>query len=94
MSLSSRQWYLYLLECQDGSVYTGVALDVLARFKQHQSGKGARYTRSHTPLRILAVAQFPDRASAQRAEYHLKQCSAQKKRLVATQLSQGQVVYL
>lgn len=90
--LSQPYWYLYLLECQDGSIYTGIALDVHARFKQHQLGKGARYTRSHRPLRLLAVAEFTSRALAQRAEYQLKRYSAQKKRLVAQSLSEGKVV--
>lgn len=87
-------WYLYLLECQDGSIYTGIALDVYARFKLHQSGKGARYTRSHRPLCLLAVAEFADRASAQRAECQLKRCSADRKREIAVQLSQGKSVCL
>lgn len=87
-------WYLYLLECQDHSIYTGIALDVHARLKQHQAGKGARYTRSHPPLYLLAVAEFTDRASAQRAEHQIKRCSAYRKREIAAQLSQGKSVYL
>lgn len=94
MTLPQRRWYLYLLECQDNTIYTGIALDVMARFKQHQAGKGARYTRSHPPLHLLAVAEFGDRASAQRAEYQLKQCPAQRKREIAEELAKGSVVYL
>lgn len=94
MKLPQKIWYLYLLECQDGSVYTGITLDVNARFEQHKSGKGARYTRSHRPLSLLAVAEFHDRGSAQRAEYKLKRCTAQQKRAIAAQLSQGEIVYL
>lgn len=94
MNSLQRAWYLYLLECQDGSIYTGIALNVLARFKLHQSGKGARYTRSHPPLCLLAVAEFADRASAQRAEYQLKRCSAHRKREIAAQLSKGESVFL
>ena len=41
-----RPWYLYILECVDGSLYTGVAKDVEVRLRKHNSGKGARYTRS------------------------------------------------
>lgn len=93
---NSRQkiWYLYLIECQDSSIYTGIALDVHTRFKLHQSGKGARYTRSHPPACLLAVAEFADRASAQRAEYQIKRCSAHRKREIAAQLSQGKSVCL
>ena len=46
-------WYVYLLECHDGSVYTGIATDVDRRYAEHAAGKGARYTRAHPPLRLL-----------------------------------------
>ena len=76
-------WQLYLLECVNGSVYTGIARDAHARFVQHLGGKGARYTRMHHPSRLLAIFQFPDRASASRAEFLIKQLSpAQKRALV------------
>lgn len=94
MRLLHKTWYLYLLECQDGSIYTGIALDVNARLGQHKSGKGARYTRSHRPLCLLAVAEFSDRVSAQQAEYKVKQYTAQQKRAIARKLSQGESVYL
>ena len=70
---SPRPWYVYLLECADGSYYAGVSVDVAARFATHCAGKGARYTRSHTPLRVLASRAYPDRGSALRAEWQLKQ---------------------
>lgn len=73
-------WYLYIIECSDGSLYTGVALDVARRFALHASGKGARYTRSHPPLRLLATAVFPDRGAALRAEYAVKQLDVGGKR--------------
>lgn len=73
-------WFVYLLECRDGSLYTGIAVDVERRFAAHLAGKGARYTRSHPPLRVLASFPHPDRASASRAEYAIKQLSAAGKR--------------
>lgn len=94
LNFSQKIWYPYLLDCQDGSIYTGIALNVHERFKLHQLGKGARYTRSHPPACLLAVAEFSDRASAQCAEYQLKRCSAQQKREITAQLSQGKGVYL
>jgi len=76
-------WFLYLIECNDGSVYTGIALDPQARFELHACGKGARYTRSHPPLRLLAVVAFPDRSSASKAEYRVKRMTpADKRRFV------------
>jgi putative endonuclease len=73
-------WYLYLIECADGSVYTGIALDPQARFELHACGKGARYTRSHPPLRLLATVEFPDRSSASKAEYRVKRMTPADKR--------------
>lgn len=77
-------WFLYIVECEDGSLYTGIALDPQARFEAHVAGKGARYTRSHRPLRLLATLAFPDRSSASKAEYRVKQMPAPEKRLLAT----------
>lgn len=68
-------WYVYLLECTDGSLYTGVAVDVDKRYAAHAAGKGARYTRSHPPRRLLVRFEHPDRSSALKAEYAIKQLS-------------------
>ena len=65
-------WHLYLLRCQDGSLYAGIATDVARRFHQHAAGKGAKYTRSHPPASVLASRAYPDRGSALRAEHALK----------------------
>lgn len=73
-------WFVYLLECRDGSLYTGVAVDVDKRYAEHAAGKGARYTRSHPPRRLLARFEHPDRSSALKAEYAIKQLSATAKR--------------
>lgn len=73
-------WTLYLLECVDGSIYTGIAIDVAARYAAHASGKGARYTRAHPPRRLLASIEYPDRSSALKAEYRVKQLTAAGKR--------------
>lgn len=73
-------WFVYLLECRDGSIYTGIATDVERRYAMHVAGKGARYTRSHPPLRLLARFEFPDRSAASRAEYAIKQLSPVQKR--------------
>ena len=79
-------WFLYLLECSDGSVYTGIAIDVQARFDKHVSGMGARYTRSRKPVRVLASFELADRSSASRAEYWVKRLSAVDKRALAAGL--------
>ncbi len=73
-------WFLYLIECRDGSIYTGITVDVAARYAAHAAGRGARYTRSHPPLRLLAIVEYPDRSSAAKAEYQMKCLTAVEKR--------------
>ena len=76
-------WFLYLIECADGSLYTGIATDVNARYAKHVSGKGARYTRARKPIALLASFELADRSSALRAEYRVKQLSPADKRALA-----------
>jgi putative endonuclease len=73
-------WFVYLIECRDGSIYTGIAIDVEARYAAHVRGKGSRYTRSHPPLRLLMAIEFPDRSAASKAEYRIKRLSPRSKR--------------
>ena len=65
-------WVLYLLECENGAYYAGITTDLEQRFAEHVFGIGARYTRANPPRRVVAVKEFPDRASASRAEAKLK----------------------
>jgi len=80
---ADRSWSVYLIECTDGSIYTGIAVDVKARFDAHCAGKGARYTRSHPPSRLLASTVYPDRSTASREEYRIKQLTPAAKRAYA-----------
>lgn len=79
-------WTLYLIECRDGSIYTGIAIDVAARYAAHAAGKGARYTRAHPPARLLATVDYPDHSSALKAEYRVKQLTAAAKRVFVSEL--------
>lgn len=72
-------WFVYVIECRDGSLYTGITVDVARRYAQHVAGKGAKYTRSRPPVRVLAVMEFTDRSSALKAEYALKQLAVPQK---------------
>jgi putative endonuclease len=72
-------WFLYLIECSDGSLYTGIATDVEARFEKHLNGTGARYTRSRKPVRVLVSFELEGRSQASRAEYWVKRLSATEK---------------
>ena len=65
--------YIYILECGDGSLYTGYTTDVEARLSAHQAGTGAKYTKSHAPVRLIAQARFYSKERAMSAEAHFKQ---------------------
>lgn len=83
---AGRPWFLYLIECADGSIYTGITTDVAARYAAHASGKGARYTRAHPPARLLGWEAHPDRSTASKAEYRIKRLTAAAKRAYAAAL--------
>jgi putative endonuclease len=71
--------YCYILECSDGTYYTGWTTDPQRRLRQHNRGKGARYTRYRRPVRMLYVEEQPDRSSAMRREFRIKQMSRNAK---------------
>ncbi len=75
-----KTWTLYLLECVDGSIYTGITVNLTKRFAAHAAGRGGNYTRSHAPVRVLATFEYPDRSAASKAEYEMKQLPAAEKR--------------
>jgi len=79
--MAGKPWFLYLIECRDGSIYTGITVDVALRYAAHESGNGARYTRSHPPRCLLAVVEYADRSAALKAEYEMKKLSAAEKRV-------------
>ena len=72
-------WFLYLLECKNGSFYAGITNDLEARFQAHLDGRGAKYTRANPPVRILAHKAYPDRSQASIAEAQLKALTRDKK---------------
>lgn len=75
--------YVYLLECGDGSLYTGIANDVPKRLALHRAGRGAKYTRGRGPLTLRYVEQVADKSTALRREREIKRLSrAQKWELI------------
>jgi putative endonuclease len=85
-----KPWFLYLIECVDRSIYTGIAVDVDARYEAHRKGTGARYTRSHPPRKLLAVVEFTSRSVASQAEYRIKQLTPREKRAFARTAKTGE----
>jgi len=74
-----RQWYLYVLYCSDDSLYTGVTIDIDRRVRAHNSGKGAKYTRSRRPVHLAACVKVGEKGRALSLEYRFKQLSRSKK---------------
>jgi len=72
-------WFLYLLECRDGSYYAGITTDVDARFLAHAAGKGAPPRGPPPPLGVLASRSYADRSAASRAEWQIKQLPRERK---------------
>jgi len=72
--------YTYILECQDGTYYTGWTNDLQKRVADHNSGKGAKYTRVRLPVRLVYYESFGTKEEAMRREYEIKQLSKEKKR--------------
>jgi putative endonuclease len=68
-------WWLYVLECRGGVLYTGIARDVEARFEAHVNGGGAKFTQRNRPVRILSRVLLATRGEALRAEFALKKLS-------------------
>jgi putative endonuclease len=74
---------VYLLECGDGTLYTGIASDLRRRLRQHAAGKGAKYTRGRGPLTLRYAELQPDRRSALRREIEIKKLSRAQKLALA-----------
>ena len=72
-------WQVYIVECADSSLYTGIARDLDQRIEQHNAGTGAKYTRGRVPVRLLYSEPHPDRGSASRREATIKQLSRTEK---------------
>jgi len=78
-------FYCYILECADGTFYTGWTTDPERRLKQHNKGTGSRYTRSRLPVKMVYLEPQPDRATAMKRERAIKRLSREsKKKLTLT----------
>ena len=75
--------YVYLLRCADGSLYCGWTTDLDARLKAHNSGKGAKYTRSRLPVQLAWWEEYEDRHEALSREWHVKRMSREEKLALA-----------
>ena len=73
-------YFLYLLECSDGTLYTGITVDVERRVGEHNNSKlGAKYTRARRPVKLVYTKKFRDRSTALRAEARVKKMTREEK---------------
>ena len=75
----AKQWVLYILECKDGTLYTGITDDLERRLCAHRAGKGAKYTRGRAPLTLRYTENCEDHGSALRREFAIKKLTKAEK---------------
>lgn len=77
-------WYVYILECSDGTYYTGITNDLDKRLAKHNAGRGARYTRTRRPVKMLWHEKVGEKSSAMKREIQIKKMArSQKEKLIA-----------
>ena len=72
-------WYVYILKCEDGSLYTGITTDLERRFLEHKNQKGGHYTSSHAVVERVYSQTFPDRSTASKREAQIKKLKREEK---------------
>ena len=76
-------YFVYILECNDGTFYTGIAMDVQKRLREHNTlSKGAKYTKARRPVTLLYTEELEDRSSACKREYAIKQLKRDQKKVL------------
>ena len=79
--------YVYMIRCQDSSLYTGWTTDLAARMKKHISGKGAKYTRTFTAVELVYFEEVADKSAALKREYALKQLKKESKEALVSAMN-------
>ena len=82
MGGANQRWHVYVVECADGTLYTGITMDPQRRVKQHNAGRAARYTRTRGPVHLLGYITVGNRADALRLERRVKKWKPARKRSV------------
>lgn len=77
--MSCNTHFVYILLCEDETLYCGYTSDIVRRLGEHNQGKGAKYTRSRLPARLVYLEALPDKISAMKREYAIKQMPREKK---------------
>ncbi len=82
MESKDKPWWVYIVECNDGSLYTGITVNVENRISVHNSGKGAKYTKTRRPVNLRVSWLFENRSAAAKEEWRIKQLSRAEKLLL------------
>lgn len=78
-----KMYYVYIVQCADDTLYTGIATDLVRRIEEHNSsGKGAKYTRIRRPVHLVYSEEFPDRPLASKREYEIKKKMSRAQKLM------------
>ncbi len=77
--INKKNHFVYIVECRDGTLYTGYTTDVERRLEEHNCGEGAKYTRGRYPVELRYTESFSSRSSAQKKEYQIKQLPRKEK---------------
>ena len=83
--MTLKKYYTYMLRCTDNSIYTGITNDFNKRMNEHfhAAKEGAKYTKSHTPQKVIAAWESADKSSASKLEYHIKKLAKKEKESLA-----------
>ncbi len=86
----AKPWFVYLLRCANGHLYTGIATDVVKRLATHNAGKGSAYVRAHRPAKLVAFTASENRSAASSLEYHVKSLRKPQKLALAKEWKAAQ----
>ena len=92
MTNKKQSWFVYIIQCSDNSYYTGITTDIDRRLNEHNTGKGAKYTKGRLPVVLEESLEFPDMTSASKEEYRIKQLSRHNKELLIGRLRKEFVI--
>lgn len=89
MTLENKQYFVYIVECADGSYYTGFTTNIKRRLNEHNYSfkRGAKYTRSRRPVKLVHQEEHPTRSQALKREYAIKKLSRKKKQIIINESS-------
>ena len=90
-----KPWYLYIVRCKDSTLYTGITVNINRRINEHNSGKGAKYTKGRGPVELVHIRQYKNRSAASTAEHRFKKLKrTQKLKIIDNFALPGDIVEL